>query len=233
MQQFGEKLKKIRRALGLNQAEMAKELEVSDRTLRDYEKNKFTVNYDFLGRLIARYNVNSEWIFKDEGRMFSDEESNLPEVKSKKEQILEECSEDFYHVPYLKLKPAAGGRITVYDENAAIEAVVKFKKYWIKNLLFCSPKDLTVMNVDGDSMEPTFSDGDLVLVDKSQNQAKSGIFVIRIEDTLVVKRVHRLPDYKIEVISDNSIYKPYILDLKNDHENEIVGKVLWSGGLIR
>ena len=233
MEQFGEKLKKIRKVLGLTQFEMAEKLGVSDRTLRDYEKNKFTVDYDFLGKLIEKYNVNSEWIFKNKGKIFSAENANLPEAISKNEPVLEESNGEFYHVPYLKLKPAAGSGMIVYEEDEAVEAVVKFKKYWIKNLLFCSPKDLTVMNVDGDSMEPTFTDGDLVLVDKSQIQAKSGIFVIRIEDTLVVKRVHRLPDYKVEVISDNSIYKPYILDLKNNIENEIVGKVLWAGGLIR
>lgn len=233
MQQFGEKLRKIRISLGLNQAEMARELEVSDRTLRDYEKNKFTVNYDFLGRLIAKYNVNSEWLFKDEGRMFSDKENAFPKADLKTEVIPEESNGEFYHVPFIKLKPKAGGGIIISDEDEAVEAVVKFAKYWIKKCLACSPIHLSAMNIEGDSMVPTLEHGDLVLIDKSKKQPTSGLYVIRIEDTLVVKRVHRLPEYKIEVISDNPAYKPFILDLKNDHENEIIGKVLWSGGLVK
>jgi phage repressor protein C with HTH and peptisase S24 domain len=76
-------------------------------------------------------------------------------------------------------------------------------------------------------MEPTLFDGDVVLVDRNDAMPKDGVYVLRIEDNLFVKRLSRLPNNKIEVISDNPSYSKYEIDLKKPPTNfQVIGRVL-------
>ncbi len=40
-------------------------------------------------------------------------------------------------------------------------------------------------------------------------------------------KIQRLSEHKNKVISDNPIYEPFEVDLKNGDDFEILGKVLW------
>lgn len=75
-------------------------------------------------------------------------------------------------------------------------------------------------------MLPTIADGDDMLVDRSDTRigAGGGIFVLRLDGTLVVKRLAKRGN-AIEVISDN----PDFADLSirpGDAPLEIVGRVV-------
>jgi phage repressor protein C with HTH and peptisase S24 domain len=64
-------------------------------------------------------------------------------------------------------------------------------------------------------MEPTLSDGDLVIVDASAHyldQIVEGIYVLRIDGYLRVKRLERRKQ-KMRVMSDNPNYSPETYDL--------------------
>jgi len=80
------------------------------------------------------------------------------------------------------------------------------------------------------SMEPTLHDGDEVLVDVSDEQSKlrDGIYVLRMDGALNVKRVAIEPQgRKISVVSDNAAYPSWQgLDRRSIN---IVGRVLWFG----
>ena len=228
--EIGNKLKEIRKALKLTQADFAKKLNVSDRTLRDYEKNRFSISYDFLTKLVEEFNVNPEWLLKGEGQLFSEETKKV--LKTKPESsIPDECQDTFHYIPLLRLKTAASNSLVVYKQDEKAEAVIAFARYWIKNKFYASAPNLRAMEVDGDSMEPTINHGDIILVDQSRKTPSSGIYVIRIDDTLVVKRIQRKPDHIIKVMSDNKIYEDYEIDLTKD-SNEVIGKVIWYGRII-
>lgn len=79
-------------------------------------------------------------------------------------------------------------------------------------------------------MEPTLSDGDDVLVDLGDNQTqlRDGIYVLRMDDSLNVKRIAIEPQgRRISVVSDNSSY-PSWNNLERRAVN-ILGRVLWFG----
>jgi len=78
----------------------------------------------------------------------------------------------------------------------------------------------------GDSMAPTIEDGDLMLVDESDRKisARPGIFVIRIDGALMVKRVAHFGEV-LKITSDNPDY-PVMLPRRSD-SIEIVGRVVW------
>ena len=81
-------------------------------------------------------------------------------------------------------------------------------------------------------MEPTLRPGDVILIDRRQatDVPRDGIYVIRIGDTLLVKRIQRLPGKRVKVKSDNAAYEPFELDLHQQNgEIDIIGRVVWAG----
>lgn len=89
------------------------------------------------------------------------------------------------------------------------------------------PDAASMIRVAGDSMEPTLSDGDEILVDRDRRElrGKGGIFVIRLDGVLMVKRL-RAAVGGIEVVSDNPAWP---VRLCRPGEVEVIGRVAWLG----
>lgn len=90
-------------------------------------------------------------------------------------------------------------------------------------------KDLAILEVKGDSMEPTIADGDLVIVDQAQRAPDDGIMAFILDDTAYIKRMRRFFD-GIDIISDNKkMYPPIQLGRDRFDELHIIGRVRWCG----
>ena len=86
---------------------------------------------------------------------------------------------------------------------------------------------MVLMDIFGNSMEPELKDGDTVLVDQSQKEILAGaIYAIGIDDTVMVKRIEKLPD-KLVLISENGHYAPTHLHGEEINNVRILGKVIW------
>ncbi|MCK9453591.1 MAG: LexA family transcriptional regulator [Sulfurimonas sp.] len=91
-------------------------------------------------------------------------------------------------------------------------------------------KHIEAINVTGDSMEPTFSYNDIVFINRSKTDLqRGGIFTIRTEAGLFIKRVQKRIDGKIDIISDNQVYSTQTL---NPSEIEVVGRVVSRFGSV-
>jgi phage repressor protein C with HTH and peptisase S24 domain len=85
-------------------------------------------------------------------------------------------------------------------------------------------KNIEAINVSGDSMEPTFSYNDIVFINRAKTDInRGGIFTIRTEAGLFIKRVQKRLDGKLDVISDNAVYNTQTLD---QNEIEVIGRVV-------
>lgn len=138
--------------------------------------------------------------------------------------------EAFVHIPLFDVKASAGNGYVIHEEEET-DALI-FKKEWIYNELHSSPANLYLIYVEGESMEPALRPGDVILVDHTDNVAKrDGIYVIRMGESLLVKRLQRLPSQRLKVTSDNPAYEPFEISLDFDLHNElsIIGRVVWSG----
>ena len=105
-----------------------------------------------------------------------------------------------------------------------------FDERWLKALTPSSPSNLSVVRVEGDSMTPTLNAGDDILVDLGDagDRLRDGIYVLRIDDALVVKRLALNPvGGRVTVQSDNPAY-PDWPDCSLD-EIKPIGRVIWSG----
>ncbi len=105
-----------------------------------------------------------------------------------------------------------------------------FDERWLKALTATPPANLSIVRVEGDSMSPTLSAGDEILVDLGDctDRLRDGIYVLRIDDALVVKRLALNPvGRRVTVQSDNPAY-PDWPDCGLDEIN-CIGRVIWAG----
>jgi hypothetical protein len=111
-------------------------------------------------------------------------------------------------------------------EDRLSTAGMGFSEGWLQQLRpgRSDARDLSVIRVTGRSMEPTLQDRDEILVDTGDRRLREGIWVLRIEDVVLVKRLRRGPG-GLEVVSDNPEAGP--VDLAGGYA--LIGRVLWAG----
>ena len=91
-------------------------------------------------------------------------------------------------------------------------------------------KNIEAIKVSGDSMEPTFSYDDIVFINRKKTDlSRGGVFVIRTEHGLFIKRVSKRIDGKIDIISDNKEYSKLTV---HPSEIEFIGRVVGKFGSV-
>lgn len=137
------------------------------------------------------------------------------------------AGEGMIRIPRLEIGASAGPGAIAGDERA--RGHIAFDPAWLRSVA-ADPKRLSLIRVEGDSMAPTLADGDEILVDRgdSAHRLRDGIYVLRIEDALMVKRVARNPaGTTISIRSDNDAYPSW--PDSDPAAVEIVGRVVWVG----
>lgn len=138
--------------------------------------------------------------------------------------------DDVTVIPLYDVRAAAGHGAMVDQEE-----VLDFRYFsskWIRRELHAAPNDLYLINVSGESMEPSLSNGDIILVDhRDRSPAGGSVYVLRMDGHLMVKRLQLLPGGVIKATSDNPAYEPFTLKLSEMREQdfEIIGRVVWTG----
>jgi phage repressor protein C with HTH and peptisase S24 domain len=105
-----------------------------------------------------------------------------------------------------------------------------FDEQWLKRMTASNPSELSIVRVQGDSMAPTLNDGDDILVDlgDSHERLRDGIYVLRVDDAVVVKRLALDPTGKrLAVQSDNPAYPDW--PDRSVAQLKVIGRVIWSG----
>ena len=109
------------------------------------------------------------------------------------------------------------------DEERVLGSLA-FRDDWLKRHGL-NPKRCRVIEVTGDSMEPTLQHRAMILVDFQRTVRRHNkIFAVRTEDGPVVKRLHRTED-GWQLVSDNKAYKP----IPWPREAVVLGQVMWTG----
>jgi len=139
---------------------------------------------------------------------------------------------DLIAIPRYSVSASAGPGALDGDERPV--AHLGFSKSTLEQLSQARPKDLSIIRVEGDSMFPTLSDGDDIMVDRSAvlRKIQDGIYVLRRDDTLLVKRITVHPSRSmLTIASDNPAYASWTDCAPEDVE--ILGRVVWAGRKIR
>lgn len=135
-------------------------------------------------------------------------------------------------VPRLNVDASAGPG--AFNDSEGEIAHIGFDEKWLRRVSRSKSSDLSVIKVQGDSMTPTLSDGDDILVDAGDGveRLRDGIYVLRRDDALLVKRIAPSPaSRRIIIKSDNDSY-PSWPDCEIG-DVEIIGRVVWVGRRLR
>lgn len=128
-------------------------------------------------------------------------------------------------IPKVKARLSAGsGSLETSEEVVGLYA---FKRKFLNRKGIA--KEMVLMDVSGDSMEPEIKSGDTVLIDKSQTEIIAGsVYAVGMDEEVVVKVVDKSPG-KLILRSYNKTYSPFELDMRGDLAAgvRIIGRVIW------
>ncbi len=137
-------------------------------------------------------------------------------------------------IPIARYPVSASAGTGALDGLERPTAQLGFSKGWLEQLSRAEPEDLSIIKVEGDSMFPTLNDGDDIMVDRSSasRRVTDGIYVLRHDDTLMVKRITVNPSRGTLVVSsDNAAYASWPECASTDID--ALGRVVWAGRRIR
>ncbi|WP_039045578.1 XRE family transcriptional regulator [Plesiomonas shigelloides] len=139
----------------------------------------------------------------------------------------EASMDDFTLIDSYQVFASAGQGSFVSSEQKSDP--VPFRTEWLKKEGLCVDR-LAVIRAKGDSMEPTISDDDVILVNLINGDApRDGLYVLRMDTSLFVKRLQFDILGGMKVISDNPGYDTQVLTKEQRADVEIIGRVVWAG----
>ena len=153
-------------------------------------------------------------------RFFGVAESELGAVKDKSY----EAPSEWVEVPRLSVEASAGPGAMAAHEG--VFDSFRFSRKWLREHALEANK-LSAVRVIGDSMEPLLREGDDLLVDLSAKPFRDGIYVLRLDGNLLVKRVTSQGSGRFSILSQNLSYPPISVMAE---DMDLLGRVVWKSG---
>ena len=232
---IGQRIKRRRKELGFTQQQTGDAIGVNRVTVTNWEKGDSNPRGKNLSQLAQALQCDQDWILYGasigRGGMTANMAALLATVKQDNPQEDPPAS-DHVKIRRFNVELSAGHGSFVDDERVIDE--LYFRKDWIESLRLDVDR-LVVLHAKGDSMAPRIQNGDVVLTDLSDTKIQDGkIYAIRIEDQLIIKRIHMSYDGSLIIHSDNN--SPEYCDMPvakvNIPDINILGRVLWVAGLL-
>ena len=234
MQTVGGRLKEeAKRLHGWSLQTFAEKVGVSYETARKWVTGETAPNRKRAEKCAELLNRTPEWVMFGVDAEADDELSAgaaLSEHQITEYENVEDLPlHQYVLVPSVAVKLSAGDGKAAYHVEAG--PAVPFVADFIRGLN-ARPAGLRAVKVDGDSMESLLFDGDLLLVDTADTRVRDGgVYALRIEGDLKVKRLFPLPGGGLVVSSDNKAkHRELQLGPEQAAEVEVIGRVKYRSG---
>ena len=223
---YAQRLINRRKRLGLSQRDLAKMVDVSVNTIQSYESGSLPRGEHFLN-LARSLQCSLDWLVGlNTGGL------SWPTTVDDDNHMSLNASGPSWEAPRSWVFPPF---LEVEDQNAdqahRLQAPVSFERKWLSSLI-PDVNNARLLLAKGPAMSPTFSDGDLLLVNVGQRQIYQGqAYAIKLDGCLLVNRVEIRPGGIYRIVSDNrDIAPPYEIEA---NQMEVVGQVVWSSHMAR
>lgn len=222
---FSNRIREVVALIG-NVSKVAKQTGVTPSSVNRWLKGESDPSRTNLIRLAEAAKVTIQWLATGEGEKMQGE----PPVVSAPKALINDVVDvrgasvdvgEFVFIPRYRSPGQVRG-----------EALsMAFRKSWVSHYVDADPQDLSVMEVTSDAMAGMVNKHDYVLLNHRKNQPDDGLYAIRIDKTVQVKRTQLMPDNRLKVTSSNGLYEPFFIELdRRPGYVEIMGKVEWAGG---
>ena len=156
--------------------------------------------------------------------LHKDTESQFPETTDESLQVLAFARPGIELLPLVQNAAIAAGLGGNVDDEYLL-SYVPFREDWLRRHGLIA-EHCRVIEVAGDSMEPTIENGAVILVDfQRTTRRRDTVFAVRTEDGPVVKRLRRHDEGGWWLDSDNEAYQP----VPWPTEAAVLGQVMWTG----
>lgn len=192
---------------------------------------------------------NTDWLATGRGEKFAQPSAAAyPEIahetKTEHHRVTN-VAEQHYHARSIDI-PSESAYIPIFNATASMGSgrdlpeieyqigAMQISHDWLRqNLNISHTSNLAVISADGDSMAPTFSSGDLLLIDRQVDRIKTdAVYALVIDGQLYVKRLSRdIADGSVAIISDNPAYGTQRITRERAEQLQVVGRVVfaWRG----
>ena len=213
----GKNLKSLMSKNGINQPQLSRETGIPQPTIGRILSGEIKApKVDVLIPLCSFFKVSIDEIVG-----YTDVKiSSLPMVKT---------SEDIVRIPMLAATAGMGvGISTELNHDLQIRSL-DLTKAWIKSRLSAATNsnNIKMLTGLGDSMKGTYNHGDVLFIDIGITETSvDAVYAISHSDELFIKRIQRLPNGVIKVISDNKNYDPFVIENGDREKFRVIGRVI-------
>lgn len=176
---IGDRIRALRINAGMTQVELANKLNISNSTLSQYESGARTPSDDMKLKIAALFQVSTDYLLSGT--------TNTVNTKTKGVQI-----------PVL-------GEVRAGYPMEAVENIIDYEEIDEET---ARRGEFFALRIKGDSMEPRFVEGDVVIVRKQQTADSGDIVVALVNgDSATIKKLKRHQN-GITLVPSNSAYEP-------------------------
>lgn len=187
-----------------NQKEFAKEFNLSPSTISDWWSGRINPRTDILQQICEKTGISMDWLVL--GRESSNYNITIPNYT----------------------QPVSAGKGILGEDNTKLP--LKINKEWLEEQLYKKNfNKLFAITAQGESMEPEIKSGDTLIVEETKILSE-GIYIISYMGDIFVKKLQKISNTKLRIISLNKIYKPIDINLENLSIGDfnIIGKVIFN-----
>lgn len=247
MSAISEKIKSIRQRTGLTQDAFSIAMGEKPSKIRDIEAGRQRVNDDFIVRMIQTFPVDLNWLFsaptpQDARDAMHAEEQCLANAAIAASQNWREGAtpmSDYDIIPLFDAMLSAGPG--AQNHGANIASHLAFRRDWLGRI-GVPASSACLARITGDSMCPTISPGDMVLIDRAHTEPpvlkrsptdkrRPPLYAVIEEGEARIKRIERPEPEALILLSDNPEHAPQLRTgaQAKAMQMTIIGKVVWWG----
>lgn len=204
---LAQRIKNLRKELGLNQTEFATRIGITQTSLSQLEGEKNGISYDVFKSIVTEFNVNPVWLMDGIGTMYSSENTAVTATSRGAIPLVVQVDKDDEENIVMVDRKAAAGYLQHQQDPDFISKLPSFR------LPGFYGKSFRAFEITGDSMLPGINPGDMIVGSyvEALNEIRNGsVYIVVTHDgSIVAKRVTALGNDIYELKSDNAVYEPY------------------------
>lgn len=222
MSDYGERIRAARKGVGMTQEQLALAIGAAGQsTVGNYERGENEPNLATARKIAEVTGRSVAWLIGEDN-------GHRAETVAAQYQL-----PDTKYALIRRYQITAGAGEAHPNGHEEISGSHAYRRDWLEKRGLVAAA-CVVIDVKGESMEPTICDGDTVLINTAEKKLKNNnIYAFRTDEGVRLKRLHRQLDGRVRVSSDNANKLAFPDEwLTPDSEAEIIGSVVHRAGSV-
>lgn len=218
-------------ALGLTQQSASQRLDINQSAVNHYLKGTNALNANIASKFAKLLNVTVEQFSPRLANEIKQMADTLDQEKLNEIVLLETRPKNSVTISLLDISAAAAPRgIINVDYPEVIKEITIDQDQVLELLGRKNINGINLINVPTDSMSPTINKGDIAFVDTTcRGYSGEGVYAFVDEyGELFIKRLQRVPNGGIKILSDNPKYLPLEFTQTELERCYVIGKLVKS-----